>query len=76
MTSFVITNISDDPLPIDSVWIEPKEQLSVSHLSPDMLAAQAAHKLRILSADTTLAERKADTAAIKPFKVGDPAIDG
>lgn len=73
---FVITNIGHEPLPIDGVSLDPHQQLSASRLSPDMLAARNAGKLRVVSGDTTLAERKADVAAIKPFKVGDPAIDG
>lgn len=73
---FVITNVSDAPLPIDGVLIDPNEQLSVVNLSPDMVAAREAGKLRILSGDETLEERKANTEAFKPFKTGDPAIDG
>jgi hypothetical protein len=73
---FVITNIAQVPLTIDGVSIDPGEQLSVVNLSPGMVAARNAGALRVLSGDTTLAERKADTAALKPFKTGDLAIDG
>jgi len=73
---FVITNVSSEPLPIDGVMIEPGEQLSVQFLSTDMVAARDAGKLQVNDAATTLEERKADVAALKPFKVGDPAIDG
>jgi hypothetical protein len=73
---FVITNVSSEPLPIDGVMIEPKEQLSVANLSPDMIAAREAGKLQIKDTTETLEERKADVAALQPFKLGDPAIDG
>ena len=73
---WIITNVSSAPLPIDGVSIEPHEQLSVSNLSPDMIAARDAGRLRILSGDETLAERKADAEAFKPFRTGDPDIDG
>lgn len=73
---YVIKNIGEQPLPIDGVSIEPNEQLSITTLSPDMLAARDAGKLQIRDATETLEERKANVAAFKPFKVGDPAIDG
>ncbi len=76
MPMFIITNMTEAPLLIDGVSIDPGQQLSVVNLSPEMVAAKAAGTLRVLSADTTLAERKADTAAFKPFRTGDPAIDG
>lgn len=73
---FVITNLTKSPLTIDGVSINPAQQIRVVNLSAEMVAARNAGSLRVLSAETTLAERKADTAAFKPFKVGDPAIDG
>ncbi len=73
---FIIKNVSANPLPIDGVSIEPNEQLSVSTLSPDMIAARESGHLQINDATETLEERKADVLALKPFKVGDPAIDG
>ena len=73
---FIITNMSQSPLMIDGVSISPRQQLRVVNLSDEMVAARNAGSLRVLSAETTLAERKADTAAFKPFKTGDPAIDG
>jgi hypothetical protein len=65
---FVITNMTTEPLKIDGVSIDPKEQLSVSHLSPGMIVARDKGELRVLSGDETLEERKADTAAIDSFK--------
>jgi hypothetical protein len=73
---FVITNTTHKPLTIDGVSIDPGQQLSISHLTTDMVAAKDAGKLRVLDGDETLEERKSDVAAIQPFKVGDPAIDG
>ncbi len=75
--TYVITNMTKEAFPIDGVMIDPGEQLRIfTGLSPDMIAARDAGKLRVLSGDETLEERKADVAALKPFKVGDPAIDG
>ncbi|QOZ25269.1 hypothetical protein [Bradyrhizobium sp. CCBAU 51753] len=72
---FVIKNVTTMPLPIDGVSVEPGEQLSVTTLSTDMVAAREAGKLQVKDAATTLEERKADVDGVKPFKVGDPAID-
>ena len=65
---YVITNMTDKPLTIDGVSIEPKEQLSIASPSEEMLKAKAAGTLRILNSDETLEERKADVEALKPFK--------
>jgi hypothetical protein len=73
---YVIKNLTGYPLPIDGVQIDPGEQLSVHMLTTDMIAARDAGKLQVKDAATTLEERKADVVALKPFKVGDPAIDG
>ncbi len=73
---FVIKNITKGRLLIDGVVLEPAEQLKVASLSPDMIAARDSGKLQVRSGEETLEERKADVAALKPFKVGDPAIDG
>jgi len=61
---FVITNTTKKPLKIDGVDIDPKQQLSIGHLTDEMLAAQKAGTLRIMDATETLEERKADVAAI------------
>ncbi len=73
---YIIKNVSGAVLPIDGVDLAPDEQLSIHTLSPAMIAAREAGDLQFGTDDTTLEERKADVAAIKPFKVGDPAIDG
>ena len=65
---FVITNMTHKPLTIDGVAIEPGQQLSVSHLTTDMVAAKDAGKLRVLDGDETLEERRADIKAIESFK--------
>jgi len=61
---FVITNMSDKDLIIDGVSIKPKLQLSIQHLTQDMLDAKKAGTLRILSGDETLEERRADIKAM------------
>ena len=68
---FVITNMSDKPITIDGVSIDPKQQLSISHLTADMLAAKEAGTLRVLDGDETLEERRKDIEAIESFKPGD-----
>lgn len=66
---YVITNMTDKPLTIDGVVLDPKEQLgNISVLSADMKAAQIEEKLRVETSDETLEERKSDTEAFKPFK--------
>ncbi len=65
---YVITNMTDKSLKIEGVSIDPKEQLSVSHITADMKTEQDRGNLRVLSGDETLAERRADIAAIESFK--------
>jgi hypothetical protein len=65
---FVIKNVTDKPLPIDGVSIDPGEQLEVRALSADMIAAREAGALQVRDATETLEERKADVAAIKPIE--------
>jgi hypothetical protein len=60
----VITNMTDKPLAIDGVSIDPGQQLSISHLTADMVAAKEAGTLRVLDGDETLEERRADIKAI------------
>ena len=61
---YVITNMTKEDLKIDGVSINPKQQLSVATLSEDMLRAKEAGTLRVMSGDTTQAERRADIEAI------------
>jgi len=66
---FVITNMTDKPLIIDGVSIDPKEQLgNISSLSDDMKKAQTTGTLRIETSDETLDEHRADVEAFKPFR--------
>ena len=74
--AYIIKNISGSILSIDGVDLDIGEQLKVGTLSPAMIDARSAKQLQIKTDETTLEERKADVAAIKPFKTGDPAIDG
>lgn len=65
---FIIKNVRDHVIMVDGVAIDPGQQLSVAHLTPEMNAAWDAGKLQVKDSDETLAERKADTAAINSFK--------
>ncbi len=60
---YVITNMTDSDIMIDGVSIEPKRQLSIQHLTPDMEKAKEAGTLRVLSGDESLEERKANIAS-------------
>jgi hypothetical protein len=65
---FVITNMTKAPLTLDGVAIDPGEQLDVTILSQEMIAARNAGILRVLSGDEALEERKADVDAVNSFK--------
>ncbi len=65
---FVITNISKKDIIVDDVSISPKQQLSISHLTEDMLKAEEDGLLRILDSDESLEERRANIKAIESFK--------
>lgn len=71
----VIKNVRDHDVTVDGVAISPGEQLEVNVLSSEMNDALDRGDL-VLGGDATAEERKADAEALKPFKVGDPAIDG
>lgn len=74
---YVIKNISDHAVPLDNgVVIAPNEQLSVQTVTGPMNAALDRGELHLADGDPTPAELKSDADAIKPFKTGDPAIDG
>ena len=46
---FVIKNLTDVPLPFEEgIMIDPGKQYSISHLTPDMLAAKDAGKLQVM----------------------------
>jgi hypothetical protein len=62
---YVIKNITDKPLEIDGVSIDPKEQLSIVFPSQAMRDAQTAGKLQIKDSSETFEERKADVDGYK-----------
>ena len=73
--SLVIKNTTKQPHWLDNgVTIEPGEQISIVQLTPRMndLLDQGVLSL----GQPTPEDLKADVAAIKPFRTGDPAIDG
>ena len=62
---WVIKNLTDAPLPFEEgVTIDPGKQYTISHLTPDMLAAKEAGKLQIKDGNETLEERRANIKAI------------
>ena len=67
---WVIKNLTDAPLTLDGVAIDPGEQLDVGALSPDMIAARDAGTLQVKDGDETLEERRKDIEAIESFKPG------
>lgn len=73
---YVIKNVRDHSITVDGVSIDPGEQLSVQTITGPINAALDAGDLHLFSGDPTREERHEDAMAIKPFKVGDPAIDG
>lgn len=75
--SFIITNVSGKPLDAGGgVMIPPGKPLRVEKLTDAMFELLKAKALRIMDAEETLEERRADIAAYHPLKIGDPAIDG
>jgi hypothetical protein len=73
---YVIKNIRNHTLGVDGVIINPGEQLTIQTITDPIAKAIEAGDLRIQSGDETREERHANVEALKPFKVGDPAIDG
>lgn len=73
---YVIKNVRSHTVPVDGVSIDAGEQLTIHTISPQMQAAIDRGDLMLRSGDETREERRANVEAIKPFKVGDPAIDG
>ena len=67
---FVIKNLTDAPLSLDGVDIDPDKQISVGHLTASMVAAKEAGKLQVMDGDETLEERRKDIEAIDSFKPG------
>jgi heptaprenylglyceryl phosphate synthase len=75
--SFIVKNPHDRVAHVGSVAIDPKQQLTFHHETPELKKALADGEVIISgSGDATKEERKADVNSYKPLKVGDPAIDG
>jgi hypothetical protein len=72
----VIKNVRAHVVTVDGVKIDPGQQLKIQTITGPINAALDAGDLHLYDGDETAAERKADVAALKPFKTGDPAIDG
>lgn len=73
---YVIKNVRAHAVTVDGVVIDPGQQLSIQTITGPINAALDAGDLHLASGDATREERHADVEALKPFKVGDPAIDG
>ncbi len=74
--TYVIKNIRSHAITVDGVSIDPGQQLTVHTITGPINAALDAGDLHLESGDPTREERHADVLAFKPFKTGDPAIDG
>jgi hypothetical protein len=72
----IIKNVRDHVITVDGVKIDPGQQLSIQTITGPINAALDAGDLHLYDGDETRAERHANAEAIKPFKTGDPAIDG
>jgi hypothetical protein len=74
---FILKNPHPHAVKVGLTDVDPGQQLTADHLTDDINAALDRGDI-VISGDgePTAAERKADAAALKPFKVGDPAIDG
>lgn len=75
MADYIIKNTTHEPLRVGSTTLSAGQQLTVHILTPEILEAQD-RGLSVREVTLTHAERHADVLALKPFKVGDPAIDG
>ncbi len=73
---FVIKNVRAHAVMVGGVSINPGQQLTIHTITGPINAALDAGDLKLSDGDETIAERRANIAALKPFKVGDPAIDG
>jgi hypothetical protein len=75
--TFIIKNPHDHAVKVGLTTVEPRQQLTMQHLTNDINDALDKGDIIISgSGDPTLEELKADAEALKPFKTGDPAIDG
>ncbi len=74
--TLIMKNIRETSIFVDEVEITPGQQLICTNITPEIRKHLDNGDLRLSSDAPTRAERRADVQAIKPFKVGDPAIDG
>ena len=74
--AYVIKNVRAYTVMVDGVSINPGEQLTIQTLTGPISAALDAGDLHLSFGDETREERHANAGAFKPFKSGDPAIDG
>lgn len=72
----VIKNVRNRAITVDGVVISPGEQLSIQALTGPINQALDAGDLHLSSGDESREERHANAEVFKPFKTGDPAIDG
>lgn len=73
---YVIKNVRNYAVTVDGVSIDPGQQLAIQTITGPINAALDAGDLHLFNGDPTREELHQDAMAIKPFKVGDPAIDG
>ncbi len=74
--SYIIKNVRDHDIVVDGVTITKGQQLKIENITGPINAALDAGDLHLAFGDETREERHADIEAFKPFKTGDPAIDG
>lgn len=73
---FILHNPHKHPVKVGEVTVNPDQRLDIQHVTPEIEAARERGDITLTDATLTAAERHADVEAFKPFKVGDPAIDG
>lgn len=73
---YVIKNVRDHVVHVQGVAINPGQQLTIQTISGEVNAALDRGDLHLANGDPTPEERHADVKALKPFRVGDLAIDG
>lgn len=73
---FVLHNPHKHSVMVGAVTVEPDQHLDIVHVTPEIEAARERGDITLTDATPTAAELHADVEAFKPFKIGDPAIDG
>lgn len=74
--AFIIKNPHKHVVHVGAVTLTPGEQLTCQTLNDAINDAADRGDITVTDATETPAELKSDAEALKPFKVGDPAIDG